>query len=167
MIQWKIFISILCVCAEEKVVSNLARFVVIIWCFVVLILTQSYTSSLTSMLTVQQLQPTVTDLNELIKKGEFVGYLEGSFVLGLLKQLNFDESKLKVYASPEECDDLFTKGSGNGGIAAAFDEIPYMKLFLSKHCSKYTMVAPTYKTDGFGFVSNTSTLPLFRGVMLS
>ncbi|XP_057467334.1 glutamate receptor 2.3-like [Actinidia eriantha] len=151
MIFWFSF-STMVFAHKEKVVSNLARFVVIIWCFVVLILTQSYTASLTSMLTVQQLQPTVTDVHELIKKGEFVGYLEGSFVLGLLKQLNFDESKLKVYASPEECDDLFTKGSGNGGIAAAFDEIPYIKLFLSKHCSKYTMVAPTYKTDGFGFV---------------
>ena len=80
--------------------------------------------------------------------------------------MKFDDSKLKVYASPEECDDLLTKGSGNGGIAAAFDEIPYMKLFLSKHCSKYTMVAPTYKTVGFGFVSDTSIPPLFKRVIL-
>ncbi|MBA0848200.1 hypothetical protein Goshw_029625, partial [Gossypium schwendimanii] len=43
---------------REKVVSNLGRFVVIIWCFVVLVLTQSYTASLTSLLTVEQLQPT-------------------------------------------------------------------------------------------------------------
>ncbi|XP_057511115.1 glutamate receptor 2.3-like [Actinidia eriantha] len=151
MIFWFSF-STMVFAHREKVLSNLARFVVIVWCFVVLILTQSYTASLTSMLTVQQLQPTVTDVNELIKNGEYVGYQEGSFVLGLLQQMKFDESKLKVYTSPEECDDLLTKGSGNGGIAAAFDEIPYMKLFLSKHCSKYTMVAPTYKTDGFGFV---------------
>ncbi|CAK9174737.1 unnamed protein product [Ilex paraguariensis] len=138
--------------AEEKVVSNLARFVLIIWVFVVLILTQSYTASLTSMLTVQQLQPMVTDVKELIKKGEYVGYLEGSFVLGLLRRMNFDENKLKVYNSPEECDELFSKGSGNGGIAAAFDEIPYIKIFLAQYCSKYAMVQPTYKTDGFGFV---------------
>ncbi|KAJ4831370.1 hypothetical protein Tsubulata_021667 [Turnera subulata] len=45
---------------KEKVVSNLGRTVVIIWFFVVLILTQSYTASLTSLLTVQNLQPTVT-----------------------------------------------------------------------------------------------------------
>ncbi|GFS44655.1 glutamate receptor 2.8 [Actinidia rufa] len=151
MIFWFSF-STMVFAHREKVLSNLARFVVIIWCFVVLILTQSYTASLTSMLTVQQLQPTVTDVNELINNGEYVGYQEGSFVPGLLKQMKFNESKLKIYASLEECDDLLTKGSGNGGIAAAFDEIPYMKLFLSKHCSKYTMVAPTYKTDGFGFV---------------
>ncbi|KAL0330146.1 UNVERIFIED_CONTAM: Glutamate receptor 2.9 [Sesamum radiatum] len=68
---------------EEKVVSNLARFVLVIWFLVVLILTQSYTASLASMLTVQQLQPTVTDVNELIRNKEYVGYQEGSFVYGL------------------------------------------------------------------------------------
>ncbi|XP_057959651.1 glutamate receptor 2.2-like [Malania oleifera] len=137
---------------KEKVVSNLARFVVIVWVFVVLTLTQSYTASLTSMLTVQQLQPTVTDINYLIKKGEYVGYQRGSFIVGLLRRMNFDESKLRVYDTLEGLDEALSKGSANGGIAAAFDEIPFMKLFLAKYCSKYTMVQPTYKTDGFGFV---------------
>ncbi|KAF2313057.1 hypothetical protein GH714_008936 [Hevea brasiliensis] len=109
------------------------------------------TWSLTSLLTVQQLLPTVTDVNQLIKNGHYVGYLEGSFVLGLLKGLGFDESKLKVYSSTDECDELFSKGSGNGGIAAAFDEVPSMKLFLAQYCSKYTMIEPTFKTAGFGF----------------
>ncbi|KAF9662000.1 hypothetical protein SADUNF_Sadunf18G0007700 [Salix dunnii] len=136
----------------ERVVSNWSRAVVIIWCFVVLILTQSYTASLASLLTVQQLQPTVTDVHELINKGEYVGYQEGSFVLGILLDLGFDKSKLIVYNSTEQCDDLLSKGSGNGGIAAAFDGVPYMRLFLSKYCSKYAMIDPIFKTDGFGFV---------------
>nr|TKR75329.1 hypothetical protein D5086_0000286530 [Populus alba] len=105
-----------------RVVSNLSRAVILIWCFVVLILTQSYTSRLASYLTVKQLQPTVTDVRELIKKGEYVGYQKGSFVLGLLLDLGFDRSKLMVYSSAEECHHLFfSKGSGNGGIAAAFE----------------------------------------------
>ncbi|XP_073262470.1 glutamate receptor 2.8-like [Populus alba] len=138
---------------RETVVSNLSRAVVIIWCFVVLILTQSYAASLASLLTVQQLRPTVTDVHELIKKGEYVGYREGSFVKGiLLDQLGFDESKLIVYITTEQWDDLLSKGSGNGGIAAAFDEVPYTRLFLSKNCYKYAMIDPTFKTDGFGFV---------------
>ncbi|CAK7354092.1 unnamed protein product [Dovyalis caffra] len=112
----------------------------------------SYTASLSSLLTVQQLQPTVTDVQELIKKGEFVGYQEGSFVLGILLDLGFDKSKLMAYSSPEQCHELFSKGRGKGGIAAAFDEVPCMKVFLSKYCSKYTMVDPTFKTGGFGFV---------------
>ncbi|TXG62339.1 hypothetical protein EZV62_013702 [Acer yangbiense] len=137
---------------RERVISNLGRFVVIVWCFVVLILTQSYTASLTSHLTVQQLKPTITDVRELIKRGENVGYQKGSFVPGILKQLGFNENKLIVYNSPEECDELFKKGSAKGGIAAAFDEVPYMRLFIGQYCSKYTMTEPTFKTAGFGFV---------------
>ncbi|XVF18412.1 hypothetical protein REPUB_Repub11eG0019200 [Reevesia pubescens] len=137
---------------RERVVSNLARFVVIIWCFVVLILTQSYTASLTSLLTVEQLQPTVTDIYELLKKKEKVGFKQGSFVEGILTGLNFVESQFIRYQSPEELHDLFVKGSANGGIAAALDEIPYLKVFLAKYCGKYTTVEPTFKTDGFGFV---------------
>lgn len=132
--------------------SNLARFVVIIWVFVVLILTQSYTASLTSMLTVQQLQPTVTDMKELLNNSSNVGYQQGSFALGMLQKRGFDESRLRVYNSPKELEELFTNKSSNGSIAAAFDEIPYMKLFLAQYCSKYTMIEPTFKTDGFGFV---------------
>lgn len=142
-------------------VSNLARFVVIIWCFVVLILTQSYTASLTSLLTVEKLQPTVTDINELLKKGDKIGFLKGSFVEGILKGLKFADSQLISYRSPEELNDLFVKGSANGGIAAALDEIPYLKLFLAKYCGKYTTVEPTFKTDGFGFVSFLSILIFF------
>ncbi|KAG6740229.1 hypothetical protein POTOM_055669 [Populus tomentosa] len=144
---------------RETVVSNFSRAVVIIWCFVVLILTQSYTASLTSLLTVQQLRPTVTDVHELIKKGEYVGYRGGSFVQGiLLDQLHFDKSKLIVYNTTEQWDDLLSKGSGNGGIAAAFDEVPFTRLFLSKYCSKYAVIDPTFKTGGFGFVSTFTPL---------
>ncbi|XP_042492511.1 glutamate receptor 2.7-like isoform X2 [Macadamia integrifolia] len=150
MIFWFTFSTM--VFAHKDVFSNLARFIVIIWVFVVLILTSSYTASLTSMLTVQQLQPTVTDVKELIRNGEYVGYKNGSFVFDMLKQMSFNESKIRAFGSVEELDKALSKGSHNGGIAAAFDEIPYMKLFLSKYCAKYTMVGPTYKTDGFGFV---------------
>ncbi|OIT29130.1 glutamate receptor 2.7 [Nicotiana attenuata] len=130
---------------KEKIVSNLARFVLIIWFLVVLILTSSYMASLTSTLTVEKLQP------ELLKSNEYVGYLRGSFVAGLLRKMNFDEDRLKPYSTPEECVDLLSRGSANGGIAAVFDEIPYVKLILAKYCSKYTIVGPTYKSDGFGF----------------
>ncbi|KAJ0031593.1 hypothetical protein Pint_12585 [Pistacia integerrima] len=136
---------------RERVISNLGRFVVIVWCFVVLILTQSYTESLTSLLTVQRLQPTVSDVTELIKRGENVGFQQGSFVAGILKDLGFNEKNLLVYDSVEEWDALFQKGTTNGGIAAAFDEVAYLKLFMGRHCSKYTMVEPTFKTSGFGF----------------
>ncbi|CAJ2643709.1 unnamed protein product [Trifolium pratense] len=137
---------------REKVVSNLARFVVVVWLFVVLILVQSYTASLTSLLTVEQLSPTITDVNQLLKNKMNVGYLKGSFVYGILKNLGFPDSQLITYQSPEECNELFIKGSVNGGIDAAFDEVPYVKHFLGIYsCSKYVMVEPKFKTGGFGY----------------
>ncbi|CAN6207761.1 unnamed protein product [Urochloa humidicola] len=137
---------------REKLESNMSRFVVIIWVFVVLILTSSYTASLTSMLTVQQLQPTVTDVKELVRRGDYIGYQEGSFVPSELKKMNFDESKLRSYSTPEQYAEALSKGSANGGVAAIFDEIPYRKLFLSQYCDGYAMVGPIYKDAGFGFV---------------
>lgn len=139
---------------------------VVIWFFVVFILTQSYTASLTSLLTVQQLQPTITDVNQLLKNQPWVGYQDGSFVLGLLASVGI--KNLRPYDTPEQLDELFKLGSSNGGIDAAFDEIPYVKLFLSKFPDKYIMADPNYKTDGFGFVSiKAPLLPLLLNPILS
>lgn len=132
--------------------SNLTRFVMIIWLFVVLVLTQSYTASLTSMLTVQQLQPTITEINDLIKTGQYIGYQHGSFVSSFLNSLKFDRSKFRNY-SVAHYGEALSNGSLRGGVAAIVDEVPYIKLFLSKNCHKYTMIGPTYRTSGFGFVS--------------
>jgi glutamate receptor, ionotropic, plant len=126
--------------------------VVIIWVFVVLILTSSYTASLTSMLTVQKLLPTVTDIRELQRRGDFIGYQDGSFIEGSLQKLGFDRTRMLSYSTAEQYAEALSKGSANGGVAAVFDEIPYLKLFLSQYCDEYTMVGPVYKTDGFGFV---------------
>ncbi|RZS28303.1 hypothetical protein BHM03_00061875 [Ensete ventricosum] len=138
---------------KEKVTSNLTRVVVIIWVFVVLILTSSYTASLTSMLTVQQLHPTVTNVHDLIRNGEYIGYMGDPSILHLL---NIDKSKLRRYESPDEYDEALSKGSAKGGVGAIIDEIPYAKVFISKYCGKYTMVGNIYRTEGFGFVSITT-----------
>ncbi|XP_010259753.1 PREDICTED: glutamate receptor 2.8-like [Nelumbo nucifera] len=151
MIFWFSF-STLVFAHKEKVLSNLSRFVMIIWVFVVLVLTSSYTASLTSMLTVEQLQPTITDLKDIIKNGEYIGYQKGSFVAGLMESLKVDRSKLKSYSSVEEFHEALSRGSRNGGVSAIVDEIPFVKLFLAKYCKKYTVVGRTYKIAGYGFV---------------
>ncbi|KAK1323526.1 Glutamate receptor 2.9 [Acorus calamus] len=137
---------------KERLASNLSRVVVIIWLFVVLILQSSYTASLTSMLTAQQLEPTITNIDQLIKNKDSVGYLENSFVRDLLIHSGVDESRLKPYNSPEEYAEALSKGSVNGGVAAIFVEMPYLRVFLSRYCNKFTMVGPVYKSGGFGFV---------------
>ncbi|KAH9313521.1 hypothetical protein KI387_022148, partial [Taxus chinensis] len=137
---------------RERIVSSLARGVIIIWLFVVLILTSSYTASLTSILTVQQMEPSITDMQCLVANRAPVGYQRGSFVGHYLQeQLNFHETQLKQYSSPDEYAEALSKGPNNGGVAAIFDELPYIRLFLSTRCG-FTMVGPTYRTGGLAFV---------------
>ncbi|CAH8270759.1 unnamed protein product [Arabidopsis lyrata] len=131
--------------------SIFTRVLVVVWCFVLLILTQSYTATLTSMLTVQELRPTVRHMDDLRKSGVNIGYQSGSFTFERLKQMGYKESRLKTYDTPQEMHELFLKKSSNGGIDAAFDEVPYVKLFMAKYCSKYSIIEPTFKADGFGF----------------
>ncbi|KAF0931130.1 hypothetical protein E2562_002489 [Oryza meyeriana var. granulata] len=71
----------------------------------------------------------------------------------MLKNMTFDESKLRGYSTPDQYADALSKGSAVGGVAAILDEIPYLKLFLSQYCDGYAMVGPIYKDAGFGFVS--------------
>ncbi|KAG7554891.1 Solute-binding protein family 3/N-terminal domain of MltF [Arabidopsis suecica] len=131
--------------------SIFTRVLVVVWCFVLLILTQSYTATLTSMLTVQELRPTVRHMDDLRKSGVNIGYQTGSFTFERLKQMGYKESRLKTYDTPQEMHELFLKTSSNGGIDAAFDEVAYVKLFMAKYCSKYSIIEPTFKADGFGF----------------
>ena len=131
-----------------------SRFVLVVWLFLAFVLMQSYTASLSSILMSDQLQPKYFSVNELISKGYYVGYQEGSFTKSMLiEQLKFNESKLKSYANVEEFHKALSKGSQNGGVAAIFDEIPYLKVFLTKYGSDFIRAGPIYRTDGFGFVS--------------
>ncbi|XP_078150597.1 glutamate receptor 2.7-like [Carex rostrata] len=132
---------------RERMVSNLSRIVVITWVFVVLILQQSYTASLSSKLTVEQLQVTVTSIEQVVKAGQNVGYLEESFMPALLKRLGFKEERMISLSSPSE----YNEALSNGTVAVVVDEIPYLKLFLKNYPNNYSMVGPTYKSDGFGF----------------
>ncbi|XP_031478832.1 glutamate receptor 2.7-like [Nymphaea colorata] len=136
---------------NQRLAGNLSRLVIVVWVFVVLILTTSYTASLTSMLTVQQLQPSVTDIQTLIRNGDYIGYRNSSFVGQLLRRLGVPASKIRPYTKPEDFLEAFSKGSRHGGVAAIFDEIPYNRMFLGQHGDEYTTVGPTYKTGGLAF----------------
>ncbi|GKC11653.1 hypothetical protein Tco_1008435 [Tanacetum coccineum] len=70
------------------------------------------------MLTVQKLRHTHIDDSEIGNKGELVGYRDGSFVFGMLKKMNINDSKLKSYNTFEPMDTTLRKGSQNGGVSA-------------------------------------------------
>jgi ionotropic glutamate receptor len=96
------FLPMYCI-AGEKLVSSLSRLVLIIWLFVVQILTSSYTASLTSMLTVQKLNPTIRNVESLRASGAAVGHLEGSFVAEYLqREFGIAKENLRTYSTPAE-----------------------------------------------------------------
>ncbi|KAL0711923.1 hypothetical protein Bca4012_018901 [Brassica carinata] len=137
---------------RERVFSFGARLLVITWYFLVLVLTQSYTASLASLLTSQQLHPTITSMSSLLERGETVGYQRSSFILAKLKETGFSQSSLVPFDTAEECDELLRNGPEKSGVSAAFLEVPYLRLFLGQYCNTYKMVEEPYNIDGFGFV---------------
>jgi len=103
---------------QERVVNNLARGVIIIWLFIILIQQSSYTTNLTEILTAQQMQPTIQDMDTLKSSGLPVGYQDRSFVGEyLVEHLGIDSNKLKGYSSPQEYAHMLS----NGSMAATFD----------------------------------------------
>ncbi|XP_062160687.1 glutamate receptor 2.9-like [Alnus glutinosa] len=133
---------------REKVHNNLTRTVVAVWLFLVLILTSSYTANLSSMLTVPQLQPNVTDIERLQKHNLKVGCDGDSFVQKYMQNvLNF---KPKNIVNVSHVDD-FPKEFKSNNIAAAFLELPYEKVFLNKYCRGFTGTIRTDRFGGLGF----------------
>ncbi|CAO2829394.1 unnamed protein product [Amaranthus hypochondriacus] len=100
----------------------------------------------------------VQHINDFIRNGKNVGYQTGSFVHNVLTQRGFSESQLKPYSTVEQLLDLLSKGSEQGGVDAAFDETPYLKLFLNQYCNAYTLVpSAALHGDGFGFAFRKET----------
>ncbi|KAK1567029.1 hypothetical protein Q3G72_007359 [Acer saccharum] len=133
---------------KEKLRSNLSRFVVIVWVFVVLILTSCYTTTLTSMITVQHIQ---LNSNE-----NYIGYQSGSSLItnteGVISNLNFKDTNLRSFISTDDYANALSRGIENGGVSAIIDEIPYIRIFLSKYAADYSMVKFIPNTNGFAFV---------------
>ncbi|KAI3445539.1 hypothetical protein Pfo_002204 [Paulownia fortunei] len=132
---------------RENTVSAPGRMVLIIWLFVVLIISSSYTASLTSILTVQQLAPSIRGIESLITSNDRVGFQVGSFAENYLsEELNIAKSRLVPLGSPEEYADALKRGR----VAAVVDERPYVDLFLSSFCM-FQVVGREFTKSGWGF----------------
>lgn len=122
----------------------------VVWLFVTLIITQSYTASLTSMLTVQHLKPVLDNIELLKSENANVGCSMRSFVIRyLVEALNFKNGNIKNFTSTE----AYAEALWSGEIAAAFLEVPVAKLFVAKYCKSFIIAGPTYQVGGYGFVS--------------
>ncbi|TKY70232.1 Glutamate receptor 3.6 [Spatholobus suberectus] len=136
---------------RENTVSTLGRFVLIIWLFVVLIVNSSYTASLTSILTVQQLYSPIKGIESLVNGKEPIGYTQGSFARNyLVQEIGIDESRLVPLTTAEEAAKALRNGPQNGGVAAYIDELAYIDIFLSTRCD-LTVVGREFTRNGWGF----------------
>ncbi|KAL1100235.1 hypothetical protein V6Z11_D05G215600, partial [Gossypium hirsutum] len=105
--------------------SNLSRFVLAPWLFAILIISAGFTASLTSMLTISHLQPSVSDIDTLLRT-------------------NASPKNIRKIDSINDYPDAFR----NGDIQAAFFVVPHAKVFLAKYCKGFTMTGPTFKLGG-------------------
>ncbi|CAI0434809.1 unnamed protein product [Linum tenue] len=136
---------------RENTVSALGRMVLLIWLFVVLIINSSYTASLTSILTVQQLFSPIKGIESLKEGNDPIGYQTGSFAEYYLgEELRIPKSRLIELGSPEEYAAALQKGPKNGGVAAIVDELPYVELFLASQCT-FRIVGQEFTKSGWGF----------------
>ena len=131
----------------------LGRFVLLIWLFVVLIINSSYTASLTSILTVQQIFSPIKGIESLISSKDPIGYQQGSFARDyLVNELGIHESRLVSLKMPEDYAKALKDGPHRGGVAAVVDERAYIELFLSTRC-EFNIVGQQFTKNGWGFVS--------------
>lgn len=136
---------------KENTISFLGRVVLILWLFVVLIINSSYTASLTSILTVQQLSSSIKGIETLISSKDPIGYPQGSYARNyLVEELGIHESRLVPLNKPEDYAKALKDGPQGGGVAALVDERAYVDLFLSTRC-EFSIVGQEFTKAGWGF----------------
>ncbi|KAK7404912.1 hypothetical protein VNO78_05962 [Psophocarpus tetragonolobus] len=137
---------------RENTVSGLGRLVLIIWLFVVLIINSSYTASLTSILTVQQLSSQIEGIDSLISSTQPIGIQDGSFARKyLIDDLNIAESRIVTLKNMEDYIDALQRGPSGGGVAAVVDELPYIEILMSNTACKFRTVGQEFTKSGWGF----------------
>jgi len=130
--------------------------VLLIWLFVVLILNSSYTASLTSILTVEQLSSPIKGIESLVTSNDRIGFQRGSFAENYLaEEYNIARSRLVALNSDEDYAKALKDGPQKGGVAAVIDERAYIELFLSTRCD-FSIVGQEFSKSGWGFVSISS-----------
>lgn len=119
------------------------------WLFVIVVVTVCFTASLTSIITVQRIQPSLVSIEYLQRTNAAVGCNGNSFIVQyLINVLHFKPENIKKINSIRDYPEAFEKGE----IRAAYFVAPHAKVFLAIYCQGYTTAGPSYKLGGFGFV---------------
>ncbi|XP_070056303.1 glutamate receptor 2.9-like [Nicotiana tomentosiformis] len=142
-------VTVLSFSQRELIKSNLSRLVLTTWLCVVVVVTACFTAVLSSIMTVPRLEPSILDVDYLIRTNAAVGCNGNSFIVRyLVNSLHLKPENIKKISSISDYPKAFEKGE----ISAAFFVAPHAKVFLSKYCKGYTKSGPVFKLGGFGFV---------------
>eukprot|EP00250_Pteridium_aquilinum_P022455 c25385_g1_i11 orf=150-2783(+) len=136
---------------RENTKTFLAHIVLILWLFCVLVLNSSYTASLTTILTVEQLTVDIRGLDMILQSNDPIGYQTGSFVKEYLMGLKVSENRLKDLDSLDSYKNALDLGPDRGGVAAIVDELPYVQIFLASNCKDYAIAGQVFTKSGWGF----------------
>ncbi|KAL7590117.1 hypothetical protein Lser_V15G39234 [Lactuca serriola] len=141
-VSWTSFLLIILFAQKEKLSRNPSKIVLFIWFIVVFVLFTGYTAVFTSLLTVEQF--------ESASKGGLVGFHGGDFMKGVtVNNLHFENWKHSPFYSYEAYAHALSK---DGNADAIVDEIPYIKMFLSRYSGDYGLVSSRPITAGFAFI---------------
>ncbi|KAH7307758.1 hypothetical protein KP509_22G076000 [Ceratopteris richardii] len=137
------FTLILVFFKRDCVKSSLSKFVMMAWIIFILLLSASYTASLSSILTVNQRSAKLLGIEDL--KNKPVGYQDGSIVKEYLIKNNITRlCPLKNVSAYE--DSLRSRN-----VVAIVDEIPYISLFLAEASKCDFSVSRKLTIEGLGF----------------
>ncbi|KAJ6320901.1 hypothetical protein OIU78_016152 [Salix suchowensis] len=129
--------------------NSLSQVVVAPWLFVILIVTACFTADLSSRMTVSWLEPSILDIDTLLKTNAFVGCNANSFVGHYLTNvLHFKPENIRRFYLESDYLEAFETGY----IKAAFFVEPHAKVFLGKYCNRFTQAKSTFQLGGFGYV---------------
>ncbi|KAF8053267.1 hypothetical protein N665_1437s0003 [Sinapis alba] len=112
---------------REKLEKMSSRFLVIVWLFVVLILTSSYSANLTSTKTISRIQ-----LNH---QAVFASTTLNNMKLGSINAV-----------------EAYAQGLRDGTLSHIINEIPYLNLLLGYYPDAFVMTDRETSTNGFGFM---------------
>ncbi|XVF87385.1 hypothetical protein PTKIN_Ptkin18bG0115900 [Pterospermum kingtungense] len=117
--------------------------------YVVFILEPSYGSRVSAILTFQQLEPNITDIERLQKAKSDIGFAGDSFLKTYFEEvLGFEKQNIENGSSKYKYEGRFRSING---AAAAFLELPDEKAFFSQRRNQFIAAAPTYFFPGFSF----------------
>ncbi|OMO56677.1 Ionotropic glutamate receptor [Corchorus capsularis] len=129
--------------------NNASSIVNVLWLFLVLILTQTYTNVLTTELTSSQSE--MFNIDSLKRTNAVIGCDgQSQSILYLVKVLGFKRRNIRTIASFDDYENALSTGN----IKAAFLLMTYAEVLLAKHCTDFTeIILPySYNLGGFGFV---------------